>query len=268
MPLLMTEPNEIELKYSIKCDVLKYNTLKDVIPPEWRKTLQSMRITQEAISFGEALNLNIQNKVINIAKLTNKDLYWVFIKDKKVKPVITQNSWNDLNLTDEQWKEIFTTPAIIRNTKITAFQYKLLFNLLPCNLYLKRIKRSDTDKCNLCMELDDTAHYLVECNEVSLFWKGFNRWWNNWTNEDLKLNKQLILVGALGNKQRNKLLNACILLAKWHIYKNKLNQSETFFYKFLCDLKYYLTIEKTISLKNNRMNQYVETWHKLEESLT
>jgi hypothetical protein len=259
---------EIETKFGIKCDILKYDTLKDAIPPTWRKVLQSMKITQEAISFREMLNLKINNNIINIEKLTNKNLYLVFIKKKQEKPIITQNRWNGLEINDERWKEIFTIPAIIRDTKIKAFQYKLLYNLLPCNLYLNRIKRSDTDKCEKCHILDDVTHYIVECEQVHLFWKGFNQWWNNWTDENIQLNKLNILTGVLGNKQKNRLLNACILLAKWHIYKNKLNQSEIFFYKFLCDLKYYLKIEKTIFLRIDKFNRYVDTWQKLEDSLT
>ena len=67
--------NKIESKFGIKCDALKYNTLKDAIPSTWRKILQSMKITQEAISFQEALNLKIRNRVVNIGNLTKKDLY-------------------------------------------------------------------------------------------------------------------------------------------------------------------------------------------------
>ena len=260
--------NEVENKYGIKCDALKYNTLKDAIPSAWRKTLQNMKITKEAISFQEELNLKIETRIVNISNLTNKDLYWIFIKHIQVKPIITQSLWQNLQLTEEQWKEIFKIPAVIRDTKIKAFQYKMLYNLLPCNLYLNRIKKSDTDKCDICHNLDDLTHYLVECEQVQLFWKGFNRWWNNWTEENISLNKQHILVGVLGNKIRHKLLNACILLAKWHIYKNKLNQSEIFLYKFLCDLRYYLIIEKTIFLRNNRLNKYTEIWQTLEDNLT
>jgi hypothetical protein len=227
-----------------------------------------MKITQEAISFHEMLNLKIKNNIINIEKLTNKDLYWVFVRNIQQEPIITQMQWNKIDINAEQWKEVFTIPAIIRDTKIKAFQYKLLYNLVPCNVYLKRIKRSDTDKCEKCNDLDDIAHYIAECEQVDIFWKGFNRWWNNWTEENITLNKQTILIGVLGNKQKNRLLNACILLAKWHIYKNKLDQSEIFFYKFLCDLKYYLRIEKTIFLRNNKLNRYVDTWQKLEDSLT
>jgi hypothetical protein len=261
-------PTEIEIKYGIKCDVLKYNTLKDAIPQKWRQTLQTMKIPSKAISFQETLTLKIQNRLINKTNLTNKDLYWVFVNNIRIKPIITQSNWNELQLSEEQWKEIFTMPSILRDTKIKTFQYKLLFNLVPCNLYLKRIKRNDTDKCDLCQKLDDIPHYLVECEQANNFWNSFTRWWNNSTNSNIKLDRKDILAGVLGNKYKNNLLNACILLGKWHIYKTKLHQADIFFYRFLCDLKYYLMIEKTIALKNNNISKYSVLWQEIEDQLT
>jgi hypothetical protein len=88
------------------------------------------------------------------------------------------------------------------------------------------------------------------------------------TNDNLVLNKQIILAGKLGNKTRNELLNACLMLAKWHIYKTKLDLSDIFFYKFLCDIKYYLIIEKTIALRNNKLEAYEHMWMTIEQELT
>jgi hypothetical protein len=249
-------PNEIENKFNVNCNVMKYNTLKNAIPAEWRNTLKTIKVKLEAISSQEQTAVKINNQIKNIMMLTNKDIYWTFIKKKQHKPKITQSAWNGILLSAEQWKEIFIIPSAIRDIKIRAFQYKLLYNVLPCNLYLNRIKRSDTRLCDICQLLDDIPHYMVECNQVKLFWNRFNLWWNNMTNDNLVLNKQIILAGKLGNKTRNELLNACIMLAKWHIYKTKLDLSNIFFYKFLCDLKYYLIIEKTIAVRNNKLEAY------------
>ena len=74
------------------------------------------------------------------------------------------------------------------------------------------------------------------------------------TNEEINLNGISIRVGIIkGNFMKNEALNACILMAKWHIYKNKLNDAQTFFYKYLCDLKYLLSTEKTIHLKQGKI---------------
>jgi hypothetical protein len=57
------------------------------------------------------------------------------------------------------------------------------------------------------------------------------------------------------------------MLAKWYIYKCKLNNSLIFFYSFLCDLKYYIITEKTIALRNNKLNTHEKIWQIIENEL-
>ena len=177
-----------------------------------------------------------------------------------------ESTGKSLNIDEEKWKIIFNTTLIIKDTKIRTFQYKVLYNIIPCNLYLYRIKKSDSNKCDLCQELDDLGHYFYECQPMKIFWNSFTQWWQNMTNEHITIDKQTCLFGTLDIK--NNVLNACIILAKWHIYKTKLNLSQTFFYRYLCDLKYFLIIEKTIALRNNKIINYQKTWQKLEEHIT
>jgi hypothetical protein len=162
----------------------------------------------------------------------------------------------------------FTMPRVVSNTKVRAFQYKLLYNLIPCNLYLKKIQRNDTDKCNWCEEVDNTTHYFVSCQQLIPFWHSFTKWWQSLLQEEINFTVEEVLVGVLNNNTKYEPINACILLAKWHIYKNKLNQSDTFFYRFLCELKFYINIEKSIALKNNNLTKFNTKWLAVEEHLT
>ena len=159
-------------------------------------------------------------------------------------------------------------PRVVTNTKIRAFQYKLLYNLTPSNLYLKRIKKSDSDKCNWCLEIDDTAHYFASCKELIPFWNSFTKWCQGWLDEEINFTVKDVLIGILINNTKYETINACILIAKWHIYKDKLNNSNSFFYKYLCELKYYINIEKTIALKNKKLHKYIEKWQKIEDYMT
>jgi hypothetical protein len=92
------------------------------------------------------------------------------------------------------------------------------------------------------------------------------------SNETLTITLENILVGFIQNQENKheniETLNACMLLAKWHIYKQKLNQSEIFFYKFLCELKYFIKTEKIIALRNNKLENYINTWHLIEQYIT
>ena len=135
-------PNEIDEKYNIKCNILMFNALKDAISIKWREQLKTMKIPYEAISFKENLYIKIGKTDMNINKITNKDLYWNFVESIQQEPIFKKKLQQELEIKDEEWAVILKIPSTVHDTKIQAFQYKLLFSLIPCNLYLNRIKRS------------------------------------------------------------------------------------------------------------------------------
>ena len=116
--------------------------------------------------------------------------------------------------------------------------------------------------------LDDIQHYFYECQEVKTFWSRFCSWWKMITSENIELTEINVIYGILDEVEKNEKLNASILNAKWYIYKCKLSENNIFFYSFLCDLKYFLVIEKTIALRNSNYKKYTEMWLKIEENIT
>jgi hypothetical protein len=260
--------NTLQNKYDIKCNMMDYNTLKDSIPAEWRKSLKSMKVPVKGISINEEIFIKINNQGKGLNKITNKDLYWILVKKLQIKPIFTEKLQQELGIKEEEWKSIFKRPRCIIHTKIRVFQYKLLFSLLPCNKYLKQIARSDTDKCNECHKLDDTAHYMFECPKVVPFWNSFMDWWNALSQSTTFLDKKSAFTGFSGKQDKVETLNACLLIAKWHVYKSKINESEIFFYNFLRDFKYNIDIEKTIAIKNDKIEFYTIKWQLVEEYIT
>jgi hypothetical protein len=110
---------------------------------------------------------------------------------------------------------------------------------------------------------------MYECETTIVFWNNFKTWWCNLTGgQDIQINKETVILGFTDNYKIRIALNACLLFAKWHIYKSKLNQSPPFFYKYLCNLKHNLVIEKTIALKNNKLLMYNQVWHEIENYIT
>jgi hypothetical protein len=72
---------------------------------------------------------------------------------------------------------------------------------------------------------------------------------------------------ATGVKLRNE-LNICLIVAKWHIYKEKLSGNSPCFYKFLCEMKYRLNMERYIAARNNRMSKYETEWDPILDVIT
>jgi hypothetical protein len=75
----------------------------------------------------------------------------------------------------------------------------------------------------------------------------------------------------LGTLEKGKLLerlNALLLLARWYIYTSKqIKAEEPFMYKFLCQLKYKLKIERMIALRKGSMDHFEIIWGSVETYL-
>jgi hypothetical protein len=260
--------NVIKDKYKVKCDVLKYNTLKDAIPREWRKILKTKNIQNDTICFNDPIQIKIGNNNKRIDKITNKDVYKVFIKNIQIKPIINDKLQQRYGIENHELPNIFTMSKVLRDTKMRTFQYKILFNLIPCNQYLNKIGKSDTDKCAYCGNLDDTAHYFFTCDALNLFWQKFCAWWTYVSSEILIIDERDVMIGCFGKTQYYLSLNACIMLVKWHIYKNRLDEQNIIFFKYLQDLRYHLKIEKSIAARQGKTTQYNNSWSFIEDKLT
>jgi hypothetical protein len=63
-------------------------------------------------------------------------------------------------------------------------------------------------------------------------------------------------------------LNACLQLARWHIYVEKQNLQQPCLYKFLCLIKFKVKIEKSIHFKNGQIAKYERLWSHIEQQLS
>jgi hypothetical protein len=258
--------NDLERKYAINCNFLNYNSLKDAIPKEWKKELKCITVPRDSIQANDNLLIEINEQNIPLHLISNKMIYWKMINKIKM-PHVTKEKWeHEINIQEGNWKNIFSIPQLIRETKIRSFQYKLIMNLTPCNLYLHRIGKHDTHNCNYCQEMDDIIHFFCDCPNTKLFWLTFQNWWNTMQDEHITLNKEIVLMGdtTTSNNHLNK-LNACIQLARWYIYCEKLNLQEPFFYRFLTQLKYRIKIEEIICLRNGSISKHRNMWEEIED---
>jgi hypothetical protein len=257
--------NDLKTMYNLNASFLDYNSLKDAIPKHWREKLKTMKIERDTINSKENPYLIIKKKYIPLQVLTNKMIYWELIEKIRI-TAVTKYKWtHELGLKEETWENIFLVSKVIRDTKIRTFQYKLLFNLIPCNLYLFRIGRNNSDKCHLCNGIDNITHYFYDCVDTKQFWSSLQNWWNIMDVETIDITKDLAMIGI--PCEGKEMLNACLQLARWYIYTERIKQKSTFLYRFLCYLKYKIKIEKMICQKNNQMKFFEKTWQKMEEHL-
>jgi hypothetical protein len=259
--------NELNRLYDLKCDILQYTALKDAIPRVWRETVKTMKVQRDTISSLEMPYITINNIPTPISILGNKNIYWQLIEKQQIAPITKENWYNELNLDEKSWKKIFELIPLIRDTKIRTFQYKIIMKLIPCNLYLFKIGRADSFLCQWCNLTDNITHYFCTCKHSMNYWLSFQNWWNNMTNETIVITKDKALMGTIKDTKVSERLNACLLLSRWYIYTEKLNQQIPSLYKFLCHLKYKLKIEKIIHLRHNTLHRFNNMWEEIEEHL-
>jgi hypothetical protein len=258
---------EMVERHNFRGQVLQYNSLKDSIPKEWRERLKTMKVPRDAINIQEGLYMNIEKHDLPLKYITNRQVYWKIVKTIQL-PHVTNIKWEtELNINKKKWVNIFYNSFKIRDTKIRAFQYKLILNLIPCNLYLYRISKIDSYKCNFCVNIDHISHYFYECEDTKTFWIQIQNWWNRIFEDNIKLDKTSALFGILKKSKMADRLNAILQLARWHIYTAKLNAKNPFLYKFLIQLKYKLKVEKLIYLRNNKLAKYENMWEDIEDYL-
>jgi hypothetical protein len=152
-----------------------------------------------------------------------------------------------------------------------AFQFKVLYNIIPCNLYLSRIGRSNTDKCPSCNEVEDLVHYFIGCPHATNIWLQIRRWWKGITGQDINITEQDIILGL---KKRNfkiikqEQLNKIMTLVKWKIHTNKQLGETCWLYQVLSSIRQMIKIEEMIAAKNNKLGIHRATWEEIEDYLT
>ena len=150
---------DLERKFGLQIDVMKYNSLKSSIPKSWMKLLKSQNIVLTCRPN------NIELKVNNIKKplveLKCKDFYWEFVKKKYEKPTCV-NKWREIfpNLNFD-WEQIYKLPyTVARETFLQSFQYQIINRYLPCNSILHKWCKEPSDKYNFCDDIDNIKHYI------------------------------------------------------------------------------------------------------------
>ena len=88
------------------------------------------------------------------------------------------------------------------------------------------------------------------------------------TEDYILINSKVIRIGYLKNDTKKDTINVCLLMAKWYIHKSRLDQSQPFFYKYLCKLRYNIIVKKLIAIKNNKLEYYKQMWQLVVDYIT
>jgi hypothetical protein len=261
----------LEQEFHINIDVMKYNGLKSAIPDKWKRCVKTMKIKKDVISNLEQPFVMCNSRLLALGIATNKDIYWELVTKKQIKPIVAQKWCERYDIAEEEWKKVFKNMVVLKDSKMKAFQYKILNNIIPCNFYLKKIGRSDTDKCPTCDETEDLIHYFIGCQTAENIWLQVRRWWQGLTGQDISINEQDIILGL--QKRDFKIckfeqLNVILTTVKWKVHANKQSGDTCCLYQVLHGIKEMIKIEEMIAIKNGKINMHRRLWDEIEDYLT
>jgi hypothetical protein len=241
-------------------DILR---IRLTIPHEWK--LMLLETTPEQLEPDL-----IYNKLNNLKNLKTKDLYVLLLKKEHDCTTLTNSHiyWqNRYKLTNDTMKSVYTLPyRVSKLTTLQALQYKIVNKIINCNYWLHKIKILDKPTCRYCEAEETIEHFFFECAVTKQFWYAFLTWWNTEKhdyNPDTLEEKDVILGYNLPDKYE-RTLNICILIGKKMIYEQKnYHKKQPDIYKYHCDLKEVIRIEKQICIKNDNQNDFYKTWGNL-----
>ena len=161
-----------------------YDTLrvKNNILYEYKIMLHIFKHVMKVFSFQDIVYQNVKmtskfdfiaRKCVDISEITSKFLYEMFVQKKFHIPIYQSFLSRTLNIERSSWTSIYSLKVKeIFDKKVAEFNFKLLNNLLCNNIFLRKIKKSESDLCQYCKAYsEDNEHLIFNCDNVNHIWK-------------------------------------------------------------------------------------------------
>lgn len=239
-------------------DFLQYYSLLSNIPQQWKNNikLESQQIQPYLLI----------NNIMKIKK-PNKYLYKKYLEKHNTSIINkAEQKWNS-EFENLDWKSIYITPfKSTIESKLRVFQYKYVTRILPTNKFLHQIHLVDSSLCDFCtMQVETLRHIFWECPHIQHFWSHLDMFFAS-QNFNVTLNYQNISFGYkyISNDQIMSIVNFIIILAKFFIFKNKLNHTTPMFEVFVCYLRKRKEVERHIAIIKDKIATHNKKWDQIQ----
>lgn len=266
---------EIAARYNVGCTFLNLYQLRAAIPSPWKRLIIGPKNQEQTLGPKiKRLENRMETSSLDISQVPSKRIY-AFMLLFKTPAVASQKRWAEIfpDLIQEEnrstaWQEIYLSPYhTSRDTKLQAFQYKLIHRIIPCNRYLHKIRIKETDTCTYCDESDTLQHFFWSCTAVEAFWHKIENWLACNANLHVTFHATQTLFGVPKTDTHAKVINFISLFAKHFIYRQRLfHAGELEIVHFLRELRNKLGIEKFICSKENKPKKFAR-WIKIYNAM-
>ena len=241
---------EFKQTYKIKCNFSNYYQIISAIPKHLLERAKHAQLNK--ILFLDSVNFQLSPAIsIDLTKPENKD-YWLFMK-KSTPKVTALSKWErDLSSNDIHWKIHFKQIKFMcKENKLKEFYFKLAHRILVSKKELHLFGVSNNSDCTYGQP-DSISHTFIDCHLSKQFFHKVLQHFNEENATSFMQSDEELLFGKFLNSvqlQRHPLqkkLNYCMLLAKYYLYNQKLNQIEPEVNDFEKKLNFKYRVEKFI----------------------
>ena len=141
-----------------------------------------------------------------------------------------------------------------KDTKLRWLHFRIIHHILTTNRSVSKYNENQSDLCTFCKQKSETIiHLLWECPKVIPFWKSIEYIINKRCKHsyNFKFTKNLVLLGLCKKIKTDKVCNLIIILAKYYLYRCKVQSTSPSVNIFIKELYNRYHIEKLISKNDN-----------------
>lgn len=271
----LLDQEELEREFALRTNFLDCLALCSSIPFEWKSALMRDFQGDAQVTY----EFKIGETRFDVIKLNQKNCYTALVT-LKAPPNPRKDSWTR-ELASEvpsdptpqiDWEQAFALPyKTSRETKIQAFQYRILQRIITCNKYLHKIRIKPSSTCSYCLMEDSLTHFLTMCPSVKIFWNQLNRWCEQHIDISLiQLSASEVILGLtrdIGTPKQRKMINWIVLNAKFFLHRQKLfHDGNISLIAFLNEARQKLVTERLACQTEGRPHKF-QIWQKIYEAL-
>ena len=169
--------------------------------------------------------------------------------------------WNKhFAISQLDWKETFRNlKKTTKDSKLIWLQYRISHSILTTNRSVSKFNHQQSHLCQFCNLHSETIHHLFwQCQKVYSFWNDLSILINKRCSHAYKFRftEKYILFGLCENIKTDKICDFITLMAKFYIYRCKVQHNELNVRYFINNLYFRYNVEKynnknSIFFRNN-----------------
>ena len=166
-----------------------------------------------------------------------------------------------IQITLDIWKNSFKIlKQCTDDTKLRWLQFRILHNILTTNRSVAKFRPEQSPLCQFCKSHSETIHHLLwQCDKVKLFWNELSNIINNRAthSKNFRIDESLAIFGQSEQIKADRICEFIILVAKYYIYRSKVQGSVLNSRLFIQELYTRYCVEKEI---HNNSVSFRNSW--------